>query len=164
MTDNQVKPKVRVESVEMDYWNIQQDNYQDKVAFLTNHTKEELVRTIIRYQYDAFCRDHADVKDGSTSWHPSNKNIPYIGWFRRTIDFTGYVPIGRVPHGNEGPGFIGFIGNNKWDYPERDLTDEERMRVISYLDRAIAASRSPIKVKEDILKELWDYMQTLTIP
>jgi hypothetical protein len=149
-------------AVEIDYWNMQQDNYQNKMAFLTNHNKEELVAAIMSYHYNAFCKDNADVKNKDHDKRPSGKNIPYIGWFWRNVDFCGCVPIGSMEASDEGPGFIGFIGNNKWDYPERDLTDNERHQVICYLDRAMARGRDGHR--EAVLGELWDYMQTLSIP
>jgi hypothetical protein len=73
----------------------------------------------------------------------SGKKFPYIGWFWREVDFDeptyrfGYIPVGSpefsVGCGGEikhGPGttaqFVGFMENNKWDYPyTRRLTAEE---------------------------------------
>jgi hypothetical protein len=145
--------------VEIDYWNMDQDNYQDKVAFLTNHNKEELVEAIMYYHYNAFCEDNCDA-DTLPNVPAGPSTIPYIGWMWRDIDFCGSVPIGKMETDRET--IIGFMGNNKWDYPERCLTDGERMKVISYLDRAMCRISKEAKV--GILKELWDYMQTLSIP
>ncbi|WOL31517.1 hypothetical protein [Microcoleus phage My-WqHQDG] len=144
--------------VEVDYWNMQQDNYQDKVAFLTNHNKEELVAAIMSYHYNAFCEDNCDADTLPNVPAGSIGQIPYIGWWR-DIDFCGRVPIGMMSTDNGT--IIGFMGNNKWDYPERELTDDERMKVISYLDRAMC--RISKDAREGILKELWNYMQTLEI-
>lgn len=144
--------------IEIDYWNMDQDNYQDKVAFLTNHNKEELVAAIMSYHYNAFCEDNCDA-DTLPNVPAGPMTIPYMGWGWRDIDFCGSVPIGTIYTDNQT--IIGFMGNNKWDYPERDLTDEERMKVISYLDRAMCRISKEARV--GILKELWDYMQTLEI-
>jgi hypothetical protein len=150
-------------SIEIDYWNIDQANYQDKLAFLMGKTKEELATAIVNYHYDTFCKDNADAKDDEERAHSSGKRIPYIGWFWRSINFLGYVPIGIMYEREGGDSLIGFMANNKWDYPERYLTDEERLRVISYLDIAIGCTRSNKTGKAAALKELWDYMQTLSI-
>lgn len=55
------------------------------------------------------------------------------------------------------------MANNKWDYPERYVTEAERLQVLAYLDKAIASYRKDKDAMGAALKELWDYMQTLTI-
>jgi hypothetical protein len=149
--------------IEIDYWNVDQDTYEDKVTALTTHTKEELVSAIIDYHYNSFCSHHADNKDEGGQALPG-KRIPYMGWFWRGIRFSNDIPIGRgMSPDNSGRPFIGFMANNKWDYPERYLTEVERLRVLAYLDKAIASYRRDKDAMGLALQELWDYMQTLTI-
>ena len=95
--------------------------------------------------------DHCDNEEHEIE---GGKCIPYIGWFWRTVDFES----GSVPIGNCGS-FIGFMENNKWDYPERLMTDAELSIVVGYIGDAI---RNPDR-KWELVKSLWDYMQTLTI-
>lgn len=104
--------------------------------------------------YNAFCSENADNRD-----RPHGKAIPYLGWFWRDIDFTGPpIPIGKCTHPGEGAPFVGFMVNNKWGYPERNLTEGERLQVIAYLDKAMELEGED---KDAALMELWDYMQTL---
>lgn len=72
------------------------------------------------------------------------KIVPYIGWFWRRVDFNaptysfGIIPTGTPEYtmsdgnGNETHGprsaspCVGFMENNKWDYPyTRDTTPDE---------------------------------------
>lgn len=48
----------------------------------------------------------------------SGKLIPYIGWYWRRIDFD------NITLGDCGS-FIGFMGNNKWDYKEWIISGEQ---------------------------------------
>lgn len=103
--------------------------------------------------YNAFCSENADNRD---CLH--GKAIPYLGWFWRGIDFKGPpIPIGEARL-KEGAPFVGFMANNKWGYPERCLTEDERLQVIAYLDKAM---ESEGEGRNAALVELWDYMQTL---
>jgi hypothetical protein len=144
------------QSIDIDWW-LMKAPYNDKRVALLSHTKEELADLILDYQYNSYCSDRCD-KD---SHSPSGKTIPYIGWFWRNMGFTnGAVSIGRIDCGIA-TGFTGFMGNNKWDYPERLLTNEELQQVIRYLDKGIAN-----RGKEDeatVLRELWNYMQGLVV-
>jgi hypothetical protein len=153
------KIQVRVGIIEMNYWNIQQKTYQDKVAALADCSKEELISVMLDHHYNSFCRDHADSED--EDGHRLGKRIPYIGWFWRDVLFDSFVPIGEAPSpDNSGRPFIGFMANNKWGYPERYLTEVERLQVLAYLDKAIASYRDKDALGA-ALRELWDYMQTL---
>jgi hypothetical protein len=53
------------------------------------------------------------------------KNIPYLGWFWRTVDFDAQTCYLGVCENEDGePYYIGFMQNNKWGYDEI-LCDEE---------------------------------------
>lgn len=104
--------------------------------------------------YNIFCSENADTHDEG---YPLGKKIPYLGWFWRGIDFSGPIPIGEARLKDAAP-FVGFMANNKWGYPERNLTEGERLQVIEYLDKAM---ESEGEGKDTALRELWEYMQTL---
>jgi len=129
---------------------------------------------MVDYQYNTFCR--AMERQIPVS-QPSGKVIPYIGSFWRDIEWSSSrqtvrdgsstnIHIGRiVEDGNEPPEqgspFIGFMANNKWGYPERTLTAEERAHVISLLYTAMLSDNKVVKA--GTLQHLWEYMQTLSV-
>lgn len=60
--------------------------------------------------------------------------IPYMGWFWRNCNFiTKDVPIGKDNDNN-----IGIMANNKWDYPERQMTEVEVDKFMELIDRVLA--------------------------
>jgi hypothetical protein len=108
--------------------------------------------------------DYGDDEDGVVRDH--DKRIPYIGWFWRDVDFASREPY--IPIGNCGE-FIGFMENNKWDYPQRRLTPDEVKQVVDIVCEAHRLNReggllSDIE-KNTIakLEELWPVMQTFKI-
>jgi hypothetical protein len=139
--------------------------YKEKKAHLTSFKKDQLMAEILDDHYNGFLSDYADVKDRDVDVHGHGKRIPYIGWYWRYVNFSRPTSI---PIGNCGA-FIGFMANNKWDYPERNLTEEEAMKVIAIVDEAIKINRAGGNLKEieesthKKLDEIWDYMQTLEV-
>lgn len=131
-------------------------NFKELKKYWSGQPVRELVNEIINDHYNDFCGSYADDE--------SSKRIPYLGWYWRHVNFAELkITIGM------GGGLVGFMENNKWDYPERDLTEAEAKKVISYLDRAIARNSAggqlseTIKERDAILAELKDYIQTLKI-
>jgi len=124
---------------------------------LKNASREELEKAVFNEEYNSFCGDCADSKDGG-------KVIPYMGWFWRSCDFYGkWIPIGT-----DGD-FVGVMCSNKWDYEERELTPEEYEVFMSHLDNAMQESRkggdldeihSNVKKHLSLLSE---WLQTLQI-
>jgi len=106
---------------------------------------------------------HTEADSRKTDPHGHGKRLPYIGWYWRSVDFAGK----RISVGDCGE-FIGFMENNKWDYPERLLTAEEADHVIGLLWRAREESgrggllSETLAARDAVLIELWDWMQTLT--
>jgi len=101
---------------------------------------ETLVELIINNRYNDFVRERADFRDGETPVTPGDGNIggkrvPYIGWFWRSTNFYRK----RIPIGDCGD-FIRVMENNKWDYRERMLTEDECDQVIAVIDAAMTAS------------------------
>lgn len=92
----------------------------ERKASLASKSKEWLEAAILDGEYNDFIRQRAD-NDGEDH----GKRIPYIGWFWRHIEFSQPTSI---PIGDCGE-FIGFMANNKWDYPERCLTEDEAAHV-----------------------------------
>jgi hypothetical protein len=123
---------------------------------------------VLNNYYNQFLSDVSDYneseKDVEDNKYRYGKRIPYIGWYYRHMDFmSGKLPIGNCDE------FIGFMVRNKWEYPERYLTEEEFDNVMNIIDQAIEISNSG-GVLTDVynnrnkkLDELWDYMQTLKI-
>jgi len=138
------------------YWNVI-GNYQERKAKLAAMPKEWLEAAILDKQYNDFISNRADDKN--------EKFVPYIGWFWRHINFSDPTSI-LIGDGGE---FIGFMANNKWDYPERYLTREEAAHVISIIDEAMRLSQQGGNLAEITastntkLREVWDYMQTLKV-
>ena len=104
----------------------------------------------IHCDINAWLENHCDDDDHAIE---GGKSIPYIGWYWRDVDFES----GNVPIGDCGT-FIGFMENNKYDYPERLLTPAE-FEVI--LGKISAAMINPDRKWEE-MKSLWIYMQTLS--
>lgn len=128
---------------------------------LQRKRKDDLVNTI----YNNFIRDVADFNvDDDSDVRGFGKRIPYIGWFWRSADFVGK----NISIGDCGD-LIGVMENNKWNYPERLLTDEEAQTFIDFIDRAHAESRKGgslgdiLKKRDGVLEDLWNWMQTLSI-
>ena len=137
--------------------------YQERKQKLSEMPREFLEAVILDSEYNHFLSSRADYVDGEDDKHDSGKRVPYIGWYWRHIEFSGDVPIGDCGD------FIGFMANNKWDHPERNLTEEEKAEVLRIIDEAMVLSRKGGALREIMantyakLDELWDYMQTLTI-
>jgi hypothetical protein len=133
--------------------------YDEKKAKLAECSKEFLENVILDAEYNEFIRRNCDDKENH------EKLIPYMGWFWRHVTFSNptRIPIGRCDD------YIGFMENNKWDYPERYLTEEESRQIISFLDEAIAVSQRGGELsqimsdKKKVLQSLHDYMQTLEV-
>lgn len=138
------------------YWAVR-GTYAERKARLSSMPREWLESAILDGEYNDFISSRADDK--------TEKRVPYIGWFWRHIEFSNpkQIPIGDCGE------FIGFMANNKWDYPERFLSEDEAMHVISIIDEAMRLNQQGgdmsqiTKNTNEKLGELWGYMQTLTI-
>lgn len=53
--------------------------------------------------------------------------IPFMGWYWRHVDF--FTPGGVTIA--EGDGIVAVCQNNKWGYPQRDLTPEEQHTLLT---------------------------------
>ena len=119
---------------------------------LLKRTKESLANEIYNIRIDE--EVNGDICEGG---------IPYMGWFWRNCDFnTKYVAIGE-DHDNN----IGVMANNKWDYKERQMTEEEVDMFMELIDRVIAVDHG---FSDDIAfyrkmrrLELRKWVQELTI-
>jgi hypothetical protein len=131
--------------------------YAERKQKLSNMTKDWLEAAILDSEYNDFIRARAD--DGN------EKRVPYIGWFWRHIEFSDPT---KIPIGDCGS-FIGFMANDKWDHPERLLTESEAMHIIGIIDEAMELNQqggSAVEINNNTnakLREVWDYMQTLRI-
>ena len=89
--------------------------------------------------------------------------IPYMGAFWRNCDFIGkYVVIGK-----DNDNKIGIMVNNKWDYPERRMTDTEVDTFMALIDRVIVVdhgfSNDIVFYRTRRLEELRKWVQELSI-
>ncbi len=129
------------------------------LAALKSRSKEELINNLYNHQV----AEWADYDDNQKGKHGYGKRIPYIGWFWRHTDFANK----RISIGNCGD-FIGVMENNKWDYPEREMTEQEADTFIDYLEQAFAEA-SKINDSnhranaEKVFDELWKWFQTLEV-
>lgn len=140
--------------------------YTERKTKLAAASREWLEAAILDSGYNDFISARADYPDDSEDDKRGHgKRVPYIGWYWRHIEFSDPTSI---PIGNCG-GFVGFMANNKWDYPERALTAEEAERVIAIIDEAMRLRQQGGEVRKidaetnAKLGELWDYMQTLRV-
>lgn len=117
---------------------------------------EETEAETINKIYNDFLAKHSDTE---ADFGMGGKSVPYIGWFWREINFhSKYIPIGNCGE------FIGFMANNKWGHPERDLLIYEVDKVIELIDEAMHLEKDGSEEDvQEALKNLWEYMQTLTI-
>jgi hypothetical protein len=136
------------------FWTLR-GTYEEKKEKLSKMTREYLEAAILDTTYNNFIEN---LENSNTT---GSKQIPYIGWYWRFVTFSKPTSI-RIGKCSE---FIGFMVNNKWDYPERTLTQEEANKIIEFLDEAmrIHQGESSEKSMDIVLSELWDYMQTLNI-
>jgi hypothetical protein len=142
------------------YWTLR-GTFEEKLSKLQSDDKQTLIEAIIDQQYNEFLSDRSDYNKDQVDKHGGHgKRLPYIGWFWRHLNFSEK----ELPIGNCGS-FIGFIPNNKWDYPQRSTTREEFQKIMDIIDRAIAQEQKAGVASdlEAILDELWDYLQTLSI-
>lgn len=129
------------------------------LAQLQAKTKEELINDIYNDRVGSLADfEKGDSADDTTT----GKRIPYIGWFWRYTDFAGK----RISIGNTGK-YIGVMENNKWGYPEREMSEEEATTFIGYLDEAFAV-RAPggeasQRNAEKIFAEMRTWFQSLKV-
>jgi len=138
--------------------------YNERKEKLEKADSAWLQACILDSEYNDFLRAKADYKDNERDPHGHGKQLPYIGWYWRHLEFSE----GNLPIGDTGD-YIGFMANNKWDYPERATTPEEFAHIMEMIDDAMRESEqgglvSDIQQKTNAkLDELWEYLQTLTI-
>lgn len=127
---------------------------------LQERSKDELVNELYNNRVSRWA-DHDSDEDSDQA---GEKRIPYIGWFWRSTDFVNKrITIGKCSD------FIGVMENNKWDYPERLMTEEEATTFIQMLDDAFAVLTSGgfadelQKEAEKKFTAIWDWFQTLSI-
>lgn len=87
-------------------------------------------------------------KDDSVAFEAfGGKPVPFIGWFWRTVDFDrlGRQTFGVIPAGtldgddqNDKP-LVGFMQNNKWDYPEIQPTEQEWADTRAAVEKALTS-------------------------
>lgn len=78
------------------------------------------------------------------------KVIPYIGWYWREVDFNKPITLGHCGY------FAGFMENNKWDYPEIYLSEEQSKEIRSRLEVIVANPlKESIGAFRGFLNDLW---------
>jgi hypothetical protein len=137
------------------FWNLR-GNYTERLEKLSKMSREYLEAAILDSCYNNFIWNIEEENNIT-----GQKRIPYIGWYWRHVTFSDFTNI-RI--GDCGQ-FVGFMERNKWNYPERYLTEDEGHNIIAFLDKAMriqegASSETTLDI---VLQNLWDYMQTLKI-
>lgn len=141
-------------------------SYADRKKELSGVSREFLEQCALDAAYNEFLSSRDEYGKDEDDKHGHGKRIPYIGWFWRNVDFHD---LSSIPIGDCGE-FVGFMENNKWDYPQRRLTQEEGEKIVEIIDEAISLSfKGGVLSEIDLavntkLDELWDYMQTLKVP
>lgn len=149
-------------------------NYNELKKLLSKVASQQpqnLADLLINTHYNNFVNKYASFKDDQqpidrtiSNGKSFGKRIPYIGWYWRNIDFANKnIPIGDC---ND---FIGMMANNKWDYPQRYLNDDECDQVIAIIDQAMTISQNGgilVDIYENTiqtLEKLWPLFQTFKI-
>lgn len=145
------------------YWALR-GSYVERKAILASWSVERLQASILDGEYNDFMRSRSDYADGDKQERPSGKRLPYIGWYWRHLPFSsGTLPIGDCGE------FIGFMANNKWDYPERNMTPAEFSATMEIVDEAMRLDQQGGDLREIVartrakLDELWPLLQSMTI-
>lgn len=139
------------------------DSFGDLVDKFTEAEHADLARSAANTVINDWCGDVADYRQNESDPEGHGKRLPYIGWYWRAVDFARKdITVGDCGD------FIGFMENNKWDHPERSLTEPEADHVIGLLWRARTEGSKGgnladlYAARDAVLAELWDWMQGLT--
>lgn len=138
--------------------------YDERKTELESWSAERLRASILDSEYNGFMSGRSDYKDGDKEERPGGKRLPYIGWYWRHLTFSS----GTLPIGDCGS-FIGFMANNKWDYPERDMTPAEFAATMAIIDEAMRLNQQGGDLREIMartyakLDELWPLLQSMKI-
>lgn len=95
--------------------------------------------------------DNEDFVVKGLSQH--GKTLPYIGWYWRVVDFTERISLGDCG------AFVGFMENNKWDYAEWAVTDEQDAEIKRLLVKVVDRYQEN-NDRQRTLQDLYDYIQT----
>jgi len=156
------------------YWTCHGKNFNQLKDYLNKFTQSNpysLVNLIINTHYNSFIERYSSFNDDEklidetiASGKAYGKRIPYIGWYWRSVDFANK----SISIGNCGD-YIGVMENNKWDYPERLLTENECDKVIEIIDEAMEKNQKGGELRSirnqtvEALEKLWPLFQTFKI-
>ncbi len=155
------------------YWLLHGKNYKDAWNFLHTVDKNDLAAIIINERYNNFLARYADYNENEFPVEPNitngsnhGKRLPYMGWYWRSINFAdGKIPIGFDRMNDRD--YVGFMANNKWDYHERYLTDDEFTHLMVLIDDAMRINEEGGDINElhrkkmAALETIYPWMQTL---
>lgn len=128
---------------------------------LAKRTKQQLIDDAINTTLNDLVGQLANYEEGESDPHGHGKRVPYVGWYWRSVDFASSdYRIGDCGS------FVGFMENNKWDYPERRMTPDEAAQVTAIVCEAYDINRGG-GILSDILAntrakvdELWPLLQS----
>lgn len=141
-------------------------NIEKERKTLVKKGAEALAVEIINSKLNRLVGGYADYDQDEDDANEHGKRVPYIGWYWRSVDFASpepYIPIGHCGE------FVGFMENNKWDYPQRSLEPDEVAQVLTIVTEAYKLDRSGgtladiTKNTKNKLAELWPLLQTFEI-
>lgn len=90
------------------------DTPQEVLDGFADYAASDLAKLIVNDQLNDFIANNDDAESGGP--------IAYQGWYWRAVDF--FTPGGITVA--KGAGRVAVCQNNKWDYPQRDLTADEQ--------------------------------------
>lgn len=132
----------------------------EAVKAIVGYHPEDVAVSVVNMRLNQLISD----RDGGL--FESRGPVDYQGWFWRSIDF--FDPDNAAIA--DGDGRVAFCQNNKWDYPERNLTEEELSTFRDHVWKAYQASRKGGSL-EDIQNEVdkhlsagSDYIASLYVP
>jgi len=110
------------------------------------------------------CAQWADGDPFELPWEA--KPIPYIGWFWRYVHFDSELwephSLGIIPRGTSDictdrldEHLVGFMENNKWDYPEFDVPNEQWQKLRACIVECVTNPSA------ETCQAVYDYMQSL---
>lgn len=107
----------------------------EALTYFEAESSTDLAQLIVNDQLNDFISNYSA---SSFSEDRESTPIPFQGWFWRAVDF--FSPRGITIA--EGDGQVAVCQSNKWDYPQRDLTDTERGEFLALVWSAWQVSRA----------------------
>ena len=105
-----------------------------------------------------YCNSELNMRIREICDDGTEKAVPYIGWFWRYFYFDSMpYTLGVIPADAEGlsENYVGFMQNNKWDYPYLKMNTEESLQLLFLIEAAVD------NPGDETLGKVREFMQSL---